>query len=68
MRQLPYNTGKVKIGEFYDPPPQNHITREGEFIQSVLLGTHGGHIHNTVQFVLYLVLLVVVFTLVGVFA
>jgi len=36
-RPTPYDTGKVKIGLFYDPPQQNHMTPEAERLQSALL-------------------------------
>lgn len=38
MRVPPYDTGKVKIGLAYEPPPPNYMTRDGERIQSALLG------------------------------
>ena len=35
--RTPYNTGKVQIGLFYEPPRRNHVTPEGEWLQSTLL-------------------------------
>ena len=37
MNNTPYDTGKVKIGLIYTPPPPES-TPESEWIQSVLLG------------------------------
>ncbi len=38
MKPVPYNTGKVKIGSKYVPPPTNYMDEDSEFIQSVVLG------------------------------
>lgn len=39
IKITPYNTGKVKIGEFYVPPIEGvKFTREDHLIQDVLLG------------------------------
>ena len=38
MKPVPYNTGKVKIGSKYVPPPVNYMDEDSEFIQSVMLG------------------------------
>ena len=41
MKHTPYDTGKVKIGLLYTPPP--HITTPEEtWVQSVLLGDRQG--------------------------
>lgn len=37
MRQLPYDTGKVKIGLFYEPPRRNFMSRDAERLQRGLL-------------------------------
>lgn len=39
MPQVPYNTGKVKIGCHYVPKPVNLNTYESEFWQDVFIGT-----------------------------
>ena len=41
MKQIPYDTGKVKIGLTYTPPPPP-ITPESDWIQGVLLGDKQG--------------------------
>jgi len=38
MKPVPYNTGKVKIGSKYVPPPINYMDEDSKFIQSVMLG------------------------------
>ena len=35
-----YNTGKIMIGQYYQKPLDNQMTKEGEFWQSVLLGDY----------------------------
>lgn len=37
MKQTPYDTGRIKIGLFYEPPRQNYMTPEAERLQSALL-------------------------------
>ena len=37
MKTPPYNTGKVQIGIYYEPPRRNHMTPEAERLQSALL-------------------------------
>ena len=64
-RPVPYNTGKVLIGCRYDPFPGNHMDREGEFAQSLLLGDYGYRKRQKVQTVLYVVALVAAFALMG---
>ena len=39
-RLIPYNTGKVQIGARYVAPNLTSTTRETEFWQDVLLGSH----------------------------
>ena len=53
MKEVPYNTGKVLIGCRYEPPSRQHITPEGEFIQSVLLGEYNYRRKQAVRWTLY---------------
>lgn len=41
MNNVPYDTGKVKIGLTYSPPPPQP-TQESEWIQGILLGDKPG--------------------------
>ena len=41
MKQIPYDTGKVKIGLTYTPPPPEP-TPESDWIQGILLGDRQG--------------------------
>jgi hypothetical protein len=41
MKQIPYDTGKVKIGLTYTPPPPTP-TPEDAWAQSILLGDRQG--------------------------
>ena len=41
MKHTPYDTGKVKIGLLYTPPPHT-TTPEESWVQSVLLGDRQG--------------------------
>ena len=41
MKQVPYDTGKVKIGLTYTPPPPPP-TPEDDWAQSILLGDRQG--------------------------
>ena len=41
MKQIPYDTGKVKIGLTYTPPPPLP-TPEDDWAQSILLGDRQG--------------------------
>lgn len=41
MKQIPYDTGKVKIGLTYTPPPPPP-TPEDDWAQSILLGDRQG--------------------------
>lgn len=65
MKQTPYNTGKVLIGCRYEPPKSNHVTPEGEFIQSVLMGEYQQRVRERVQLGWYVVALVGVMCLIG---
>jgi len=53
MKEVPYNTGKVLIGCRYEPQRRNHMTPEGEFIQSVLLGEYNYRRRQAVRWTLY---------------
>lgn len=68
MRQVPYNTGKVLIGCRFDAPLRNHMTPEGEFIQSVLLGEYQHRVRVRAQMGWYVATLVGVIALLGWFA
>jgi hypothetical protein len=46
MKHTPYDTGKVKIGLTYTPPPPPS-TPESEWIQGVLLGDRQGWADDT---------------------
>lgn len=39
MKTPPYDTGKVKIGEHYQPPLRNMMSRDAERLQTALLET-----------------------------
>lgn len=60
-RTAPYNTGKIKIGCHYVPPMQNHMDSNDEFWQDVLTGVHQTRHRNKMQFIWYVVALVVIF-------
>ena len=57
-----YNTGKMIIGKHYVPPLKNHVTYEGEFWQSVLLGDYQREVQFRRQMYLYIAFLFVLFT------
>ena len=57
-----YNTGKIMIGRYYQKPLRNHITTEGEFWQSVLLGDYQREVQFRRQMYLYIAFLFVLFT------
>jgi hypothetical protein len=46
MKHTPYDTGKVKIGLLYTPPPPT-ATPEETWVQSVLLGDRQGWSEDT---------------------
>lgn len=56
---IPYNTGKVKIGEFYTPPLRNHVSEEGEHWQGVLTGVYQSRQTHKMQITLYVVAYIV---------
>jgi hypothetical protein len=65
MKQVPYNTGKVLIGCRYDGPIRNHVTREGEWVQTLLLGEYAYRQRQKAQMGWYVAGLVGVFALIG---
>ena len=68
LNNVPYNTGKVKIGCHYVPPKTNYMDDDGIYWQGVLLGIHQRRQTNKMQFTLYLVALVIIFIVLGVWA
>ena len=40
QRTTPYDTGKVKIGCAYTPPPRRYFSAEEEHVQNILLEGH----------------------------
>lgn len=65
-KPVPYNTGKVKIGEHYLPPQRDYMTPEGEHWQNVLTGVYQSRRKDRTQFITYVVALVFLFILLGV--
>jgi hypothetical protein len=66
-KHTPYDTGKVKIGLLYTPPPPI-VTPEDTWAQSVLLGDRHDFTDlalSTIQSLLAIVILVLVVTLLG---
>lgn len=57
MKPVPYNTGKVKIGSKYVPPPINYMDEDSEFIQSVVLGLWERERLAQVKWIFYLLAL-----------
>lgn len=57
-----YNTGKIMIGKYYQKPLNNHMTAEGRFWQSVLLGDYQREVIFRRQMALYMAFLFVLFT------
>jgi hypothetical protein len=67
MKPTPYNTGKIKIGCYYEPPPINYMNDDNELIQSVLLGQWERQRKEEVKcFAYLLVLLASIITLMAV--
>ena len=67
MKSIPYNTGKIKIGSRYVPPPINYMNDDNEFIQSVLLGEWEQQRREQVKYFVYLIILFLgMFTLMAV--
>jgi hypothetical protein len=61
-KQVPYNTGKVRIGEQYTAPSRVAHTYETNFWQDVLLGEHARKQKRRSWAALYGVLVVCVFS------
>jgi len=59
MPNVPYNTGRVKIGLAYEPPRQNHITPEGEQTQRLLLGIERAEARQNLGWAIYLALVLI---------
>ena len=51
-------TKKVVIGKYYQRPLKNYVDKEGEFWQSVLLGTYFSEKRYAVQMGLYVAALI----------
>ena len=67
MNNPPYDTGKVKIGLTYTPPPP-HPTPEDTWAQSVLLGDKQGMddlLLTTIQYIGLIAFIVIVMLLTG---
>jgi hypothetical protein len=67
MKQIPYDTGKVKIGLTYSPPPP-HPTPEDTWAQSILLGDKRGMddlVLTTIQSVGLITFIVIVMLITG---
>jgi hypothetical protein len=67
QKQTPYDTGKVKIGLIYTPPPPP-TTPESDWIQGILLGDKQGMdelMLATVQSVGLIAFIVIVMLLTG---
>lgn len=62
---IPYNTGKVQIGLQYKPPKSNYMDHEAEHWQNVLTGVHQSRRRTRSQFVVYVVALVIIFSVLG---
>ena len=67
MKQIPYDTGKVKIGLTYTPPPPPP-TPEDDWAQSILLGDRRGLTdlqRTTIQSLAAIAVIVLVMLLTG---
>ena len=67
MKHTPYDTGKVKIGLLYIPPPPES-TPESEWIQGLLLGDKQGMdelMLTTIQSIGLIAFIVIVMLLTG---
>jgi hypothetical protein len=62
---IPYNTGKVQIGLQYVAPDTNYMDHEAEHWQNVLTGVHQSRRRTRSQFVVYVVALVIIFSVLG---
>lgn len=56
MPHVPYNTGRVRIGDAFHKPPRVHYTRDDELLQSAFIG-RGRRIHTRLSsdFVMWLI-------------
>lgn len=68
LNNVPYNTGKIKIGVHYQPPQKDYTSPESEHWQNVLTGVYQARHRNKMQFIWYVVALIVVFVILGVWA
>lgn len=59
IRNVPYNTGKVKVGLAYEPPRKSHITPDGERMQRVLIGAERREFRQNVGWAIYLALMLI---------
>ena len=67
MKQIPYDTGKVKIGLTYSPPPPPP-TPEDTWVQSLLLGDKQGMddlLLTTIQSIGLIAFIVIVMLITG---
>ena len=62
---IPYNTGKVQIGLQYKPPEVDYMDHDAEYWQNVLTGVHQSRCRTRSQFVVYVVALVIIFSVLG---
>ncbi len=60
---IPYNTGKVKIGSRYEPPKPNYMDEDSELIQSAMLGLWAKERRLQLKLWGYFILLIVGITL-----
>lgn len=67
-RPVPYNTGKVLIGCCYEPRLRSHVSPEGEFAQSLLLGYRRQNLIERRESLVSMAVLVGVFALMGMLA
>lgn len=68
LNNVPYNTGKIKIGVHYQPPQKDYTSPESEHWQNVLTGVYQKRRIHKMQFIWYVVALVIIFTALGVWA
>ncbi len=55
---VPYNTGKIKIGSRYEPPKPNYMDEDSELIQSAMLGLWARERRFQVKLWVYFILLI----------
>jgi hypothetical protein len=60
IRHVPYNTGRVKIGLSYLPPPRDYTTPDNERLQQRLLGVAPAQSKNYAGWCVYLFAVIVV--------